>query len=371
MISVDGIVYGEGLTIDVDLSNNISGDVIAGVNGRNYTINIVDGKGSLNVSDILDPGRYDVNVYYVGNNNYNSVDNLTRFVVKYISNILIDTAENGTVYIKLTYDDGKTISNENIIYSINGSNSVITTTDDNGTVFIHDLIGKSTIYVSYYGNENCSAAENSTNLLIIPPKGKLNTTFDSDNFKQYTVDYNAGEKGNYFNFTLKDSNGNALANKTVYINIAGKTYNRTTDSNGFARIQINLARASVYTVSIYFAGDNDYNGVFTTSKLTINKKPATLAIVGTNSLKVNAYRTLTFTLKGVKTTNSKKYVNTAGKTLKVTVNGKTYTLKTDKNGKATLKVKFTKTGTYAIKTVFKGDITFTAKTNTAKITVKR
>ena len=105
--------------------------------------------------------------------------------------------------------------------------------------------------------------------------------------------------------------------------------------------------------------------------MTINKKPATLTIAGTNSLKVNAYRTLTFTLKGVKTTNSKKYVNAAGKTLKVTVNGKTYTLKTDKNGKATLKVKFTKTGTYAIKTVFKGDITFAAKTTTAKITVKR
>ncbi|MGN0094385.1 MAG: Ig-like domain-containing protein, partial [Methanobrevibacter sp.] len=357
--------------IDVNLSNNISGDVIAGVNGRNYTINVVNGRGSLNVSDILSPGRYDVNVYYVGNNNYNSVNNSTRFVVKYISNILIDSAENGTVYIKLTYDNGKTISNENIIYSINGSNNVITTTDDNGTVFINDLIGKSTIYVSYYGNENCSAAENSTNLLIIPPREKLNTTFDSGNFKEYAVDYNAGEKGNYFNFTLKDSNGNVLANKTVYINIAGKTYNRTTDSNGFARIQINLARASTYNLTLYFLGDDGYNGVFKVNTVTINKKPTTLTITGNSALKVKTTRTLTFTLKGISSKNSKSTVSAQSKKITVTVNGKKYTVTTNKNGKATLKVKFTRVGTYTITAKFAGDNTYSPKTTSVKITVRK
>ncbi|MGN0094058.1 MAG: hypothetical protein ACI37V_06370, partial [Methanobrevibacter sp.] len=316
----------------------------------------------------LTNGEYGVTVNFAGDSLYLESTNSTEFTISpnYNSTTSIDV--NGkNIIISLKDNENNPISNANLVYSINGTNLHMVTTDGNGIVNITGLYGNFNLTAIYAGNDTYSGS-NSSKLIAI---SKTNAVIHASGMTQYAVDYYNGERGNYFNFTLKDSNGNALANKTVYINIAGKTYTRTTDSNGFARIQINLARASVYTVSIYFAGDNDYNGVLTTSKLTINKKPTTLTIAGTNSLKVNAYRTLTFTLKGVKTTNSKKYVNAAGKTLKVTVNGKTYTLKTDKNGKATLKVKFTKTGTYTIKTVFKGDITFAAKTTTAKITVKR
>ena len=49
-------------------------------------------------------------------------------------------------------------------------------------------------------------------------------------------------------FTLLDSLGKPVSNKTISIVINGKPYNRTTDDNGTARININLNSGN-YTVS--------------------------------------------------------------------------------------------------------------------------
>ena len=170
---------------------------------------------------------------------------------------------------------------------------------------------------------------------------------------------------------LKDSEGNALAGKHISIGFNGKVYNRTTDENGSARLQINLANAGVYTFATAFLGDDECNGSFVVNKITVTKKSSIITVKGTQPVKVRSYRTLTFNLKGVKAIDKSSYVNAIGRTLKVTVNGKTYTLKTDKNGKATLKVRFTRTGTYTIKTAFAGDGTFNAKTMNSKITVRK
>ena len=43
----------------------------------------------------------------------------------------------------------------------------------------------------------------------------------SSSFTRVACDYNAGERGAKFYATLKDANGNVLANKTVYISILG------------------------------------------------------------------------------------------------------------------------------------------------------
>ena len=84
--------------------------------------------------------------------------------------------------------------------------------------------------------------------------------------------------GKYFEITLRDSNGNALANKDIQFGFNGKIYNKTTDENGIAKLQINLQRADIYTFAVSFQGDDQYNGSFAVAKITVKKQTPTLTV---------------------------------------------------------------------------------------------
>ncbi|MGN1363563.1 MAG: right-handed parallel beta-helix repeat-containing protein [Methanobrevibacter sp.] len=216
-------------------------------------------------------------------------------------------------------------------------------------------------------------ATNST-IAISDPVSKserINTTIVSADFKQVATDFYSGERGGYFNVTLKDQNGNVLANKPVSVGFNGVVYNLTTDANGVARLQINLAFAGDYTFAIAFLGDDEYNGFFAVNKITIVKKSSYLALSGNTPAKVNVYKTLKVTLTSQTSANPSKKMAVANKKVTVTVNGKTYTATTNSNGVAYVKVKINRAGTYTITTKFAGNAIYGAKQITSKIVVRR
>lgn len=57
---------------------------------------------------------------------------------------------------------------------------------------------------------------------------------------------------------LLDSNNRGIANKQIRYTVNGRTYNRTTDSNGYIGMDINLNGGQSYPVHIVFAGDDAY-----------------------------------------------------------------------------------------------------------------
>ena len=71
------------------------------------------------------------------------------------------------------------------------------------------------------------------------------------------------------NATLKDGAGNPIANKTITFTVNGKKYNKTTDSNGFASLAINL-RPGVYDVTTMYGNMSVYSKVVV--KTTIEGK---------------------------------------------------------------------------------------------------
>jgi Zn/Cd-binding protein ZinT len=74
-------------------------------------------------------------------------------------------------------------------------------------------------------------------------------------------------------------------------------------------------------------------------------------------------KALTATFKTVKGTPI------SGKVIKFTVNGKTYSAKTNANGVATVNVSLNKKGTYSFTAKFAGDNRFAAISKTAKLTI--
>jgi hypothetical protein len=58
------------------------------------------------------------------------------------------------------------------------------------------------------------------------------------------------------------------------------------------------------------------------------------------------------------------------KKITLTLNGKTYTAKTNSKGQATFKLSITKKGTFSATVKFDGDKTYAASSKSAKITIK-
>ena len=141
---------------------------------------------------------------------------------------------------------------------------------------------------------------------------------------------------------LVDKNGIGIANTIVTFVINGKEYNAKTDARGVAVINAKLA-VGTYTVDVI----NPYNDALTTKTLKIVTR-----ITGNKN--VNTYYGKNYQYKLRIIGDNGKAVG-AGVAVKVTINGKARTLKTDKNGY--IAVKFTKNylpKTYKVTAEYKG-----------------
>ena len=137
------------------------------------------------------------------------------------------------------------------------------TTDNLGSVSlkINEPVGNYGLSVAYGGLEDVYHSLNqSFNIKVtLPTVFEIGNTYIS--------------KGGYFEFRLKDSNGNLLKNKKVTINLNGKKYTVSTDSNGKAKLQVNLSPKQ-YDLSLSYSGESNYLSTSKTVKITVVNKEA-------------------------------------------------------------------------------------------------
>ena len=184
----------------------------------------------------------------------------------------------------------------------------------------------------------------------------LTDTSISVNSKVYPTDVLA---------TLKDKNGKLLLNKQISVVINGKTYNLNTDSSGSVKMPT-VARGT-YSISVSFAGDNEYYDSKNTVKVTVMP-----SITGNKDYTLYYGNTVKYSVRIVGTDG--KYVG-AGKVVTIKVNGQTYKVSTDKNGYAIKFLKL-KAGKYTITSEYNGDkvlnkVTFKPTLTAKNIAVKK
>ena len=193
---------------------------------------------------------------------------------------------------------------------------------------------------------------------------RISTRIDCKNMTTYAVAKEDGRIGEYFKVTLKDSEGDPLANKPIQIGFNGKVYDKTTDHDGKAELQINLGYKGTYTFAIGFIGDDDYLGAFEVAKITVNVQTPKLTAANKSYKATAKTKALTATFK---TSHGKAIV---GKRISFIINGRTYTAKTNLNGVATVNVSLNKKGTYSFTVKYAGDSTFATASKKAKLTLK-
>lgn len=170
--------------------------------------------------------------------------------------------------------------------------------------------------------------------------------------------------GKTLKVTLKDSDNNPVAFKTIKIKLNGVTYTRKTNSNGIVALKVSLKTPKTYTASVIFLGDKDYKAVSKNVKVTVkNQKP--VLTQKTKSLKLKSKnKVVKFVLKDqFKNALSKK-------TVKLTINKKTYTAKTNSKGIVSFKVKLTAKKTYSGVVKFSGNSYYSSLSKKVSVKVK-
>ncbi|WP_220607641.1 hypothetical protein [Methanobrevibacter oralis] len=149
--------------------------------------------------------------------------------------------------------------------------------------------------------------------------------------------------GSSYVLKLTDAKGNPIKNQIIQITIANKNYNIKTNDKGYAQLKIKQ-KAGNYKITTKFKGNNQYSPTKITNTLKILKSPITQ-----NKNMEIYYLSGTFKVKIIK--NNGKNAG-PGHKVQFTINGKTYTKKTNKEGYATIKIT-QKPKTYKITTQYK------------------
>ena len=183
--------------------------------------------------------------------------------------------------------------------------------------------------------------------------------------------------------TLKDVNGNVLAGKKVTINFNGKTYTRTTNSKGQAKLAIISKNVKTYKITIKFAGERNYLGSSKSLKVNIYSAYVTVRDIIKSAkilksyskknkklpstIKVGAYKLthgqLSYLMVAtIKKLNAHKKVSTKIKVINVKV-----TTSNKKVSRKVYKFKYMKIVNTIYKKAVKGTLPKYVKYNTAKI----
>ena len=286
--------------------------------------------------------------------------------------ISLSTEDGKSIIVILNDLDGNAIANATLNAKVNGVEENITT-DANGIATIP--VSENTSAEVSYTDSNKATVTSSMSLTVIETVKEVNKTIVvppvrnasqivCEDMNTIAVAKEDGRIGEYFYVKLVDANGNALANKFVQIGFNGRVYNRTTNETGEVKLQINLAYKGTYTFAIAYLGDDDYNGSFVVSKITVKQQSPKL----TTSSKTYKTSAKTKALSATFVTANGKPIS--DKTVKFTVNGKTYSAKTNEKGIATVKVSLNSKGTYSFTAKYAGDDTFRDASASGKLTIK-
>lgn len=283
-----------------------------------------------------------------------------------ISNVVLSDgtkALGGVFKFRLATVDGDALANRNVSLRFKGVDyDLITDTDGYANVTLaYDYGYNGPIGLGYYGEYPYYAAN--INAYVNAPK--LQTKIAASNMNTLTLVNAAYNTGDYYKFYLRDANNKALGGKTVKVILDGRTYNVKTDSNGMAKLQVNLKTAKTYDIKFYFAGDNYYAASSASAKIKAVKNSV---VIKAPTVKVKRSKAGKFYVKV--TLKSKSGKALIKKTVKLTINGKTYNVKTSNKGVAKFKVKLPKKSkTYKYKVKFAGDEQNYAKTKPGKVKV--
>jgi hypothetical protein len=243
-VSVDDIYVGDDAIIKVIvMPSSISGNVIITVDDRKYTLSLKDGKGTLNIPDLLS-GIKNVTATYQGNANYSGSENTTSFTVSKVhSNIIVECDD---IYV----DDDEIIT-VNIPSDATGEVSVLVNGESYTSSVIGGIVffdvsglkaGRYPVQAIYFGDEKYTSIVGSNEFRVFKFVTDIKTT---------APDIEVGNDGVVKVKLSKDATGN------VTIEIDDEIYNEPVE-DGVATFIIPDLEVGKYPIKVHYIGDGTY-----------------------------------------------------------------------------------------------------------------
>ena len=325
------LYYKNGSSFDVSVTDGgvavVGVDVIFTIDGVDY-VRTTNDEGVASITINLRPGVYEITASY-GNQ---SITRTVTVLSTIVSEDLTKYYRNESQFDVVILDgNGNPVSGVKIEYNIDGLFYYRTTDDDGFARFDINLRpGEYIITV-----KNMANGEVTSNKVTV-----LSTIVVEDLTKYYCNE-------SQFYMTVVDGQGKPLANQEVSINIDGVFYYRTTDSNGVARLDINL-RPGEYILTV-----QDSTGLMRSALVTV-LPTLTGEDVVMDFMDGSSYDVAVVDGQGKPLANE---------TVTMNINGVFYNKVTDENGVASLDINL-RPGEYIITTTHEN------ATISNKITVK-
>ena len=350
-VLISDVGYDGVFNINVALTGvdaiGLNGNVIVTVNNKDYSVNIVNGKGTA-VGVKLAAGTYDFTAAWAGNDNYNAVGDSGKFSVAKVDSIIdvavsdIKVGEDAVISVKLLSD-----ATGSVTVTVNGKDYTETVVNGVANVKVADLkAGTYDVAVKYSGDNNYNAAVATSSFTVSKVDSTMDVTVNDIVF--------GGD-------LIVDAVLPGDATGEVVITVNGVDYHVSIE-NGKATGTISGLAAGDYPVTVKYVGDDKYTGVEVAENVNVAKAQPVLGVVIADVDYGNGF-VIEATLTGV---NSAPL---SGNVI-VTVAGKEYTVKvTDGKGIAT-GVKLA-AGTYAFAAAWAGDDNYNIVTENGDFKVNK
>ena len=345
-VDVKDIVVGEDAVIGVSVPGIVSGVVNVTVNDESYDVAIVDGKGTLTISNLV-AGDYNISASYLGDDKYLSSSNSTKFTIsKLASSVAVDVDD-----IVVGEDAVIGVSVPGIVsgvvnVTVNGRSYNVAIVDGKGVLIISNLAaGDYAVDVNYAGDNKYLPSSNSTKFSI----SKLPSSV-LVNVKDIVVGEDA-----VVNVVLPDD-----ANGNVTITVNGKNYVAVV-KYGVASVTISDLAKGNYNVSVKYSGDGKY----------LPSENAThFDVVKASEYNVTIIIDVGDIVVGEDAVIGVSVPDIVSGVVNVTVNGRSYNVAIV-DGKGVLIISNLAAGNYNVNVNYAGDNKYLPSSNSANFTVSK
>jgi hypothetical protein len=329
-LNKDSVFVDEEVIITVNSNPTVTGIIKLNIGSYSYDVAVKNGVGTFRISNLAN-GIYDVQAVFDGDNIHlgNSSD-VKRLEVKRIPTELSLIIDNSSIFV----GDSVVVSvilnqsiNNVVTVNFNGKDYLIGIVNGKGNLTLSGLaFGTYNVNATFAGEGKYVESTSNTAILAV---NKIKTQLSAN---AITAVYNVGK---YLVITLKDSNGNAIRNSVVTVNLNGAKTLRT-DNNGNVKVSTKALAPNSYTAKISFKGNAIYEGASKDVKVVVNR--ATPKITSKAATFKKSVKTKKYTV----TLNVNQKVKVA-----IKVNKKTYYAYTTTKGVAIFKItQLTKEGKY-------------------------
>ena len=345
-VTVNDIVFGGDLTVDAVLPDDATGEVIITVDGTSYTAGINDGKATQVVKD-LTAGSHVVVVKYAGDDKYTAVEIAKGVNVAKAQPVLgvviadVDYGNGFVIEATLTGVNGAPLSG-NVIVTVAGKEYTVKVTDGKGIATGDKLAAGTYAFAAVWAGDD--------NYNIVTENGDFKVNKIDSSVVVNVNNIKVGEDAVISVKLASDATGE------VVITVNGEDYTAAIE-NGVASVTVSDLKAGDYTVTVKYAGDNNYNEATADAEFSVSKISDYNMDISVPEIK-----------EGVNSTIGVDLPKDATGTVTVEIDGKKYTANVI-DGTANVIVSGLSAGDYNITTVYSGDAKYDSMTKKGNVTV--